>query len=110
MLKGMAILKTAKEWVQRKSNFASKRRQNRDSYQTPNCANLVPQNPQQVVAQPQPTFVNAFRQILKIDPLDSDQTIASPEEVPPNAKTAVRALLAELSGKETSQIDFYAVE
>ncbi|KAA6382043.1 MAG: hypothetical protein EZS28_022431, partial [Streblomastix strix] len=82
----------------------------RDSYQTPNQANLVPQNPLQVAAQPQPTFVNAFHQNLEIDPLDPDQTIATPEEVPPNAIIAAWTLLAGLSGQETSQIDFYAEE
>ncbi|KAA6363905.1 MAG: hypothetical protein EZS28_040568, partial [Streblomastix strix] len=46
-------------------NFASKRPTGRDSYQTLNCANLVPQNPLQVVAQPKPTLVNAFRQNLR---------------------------------------------
>ncbi|KAA6386697.1 MAG: hypothetical protein EZS28_017778 [Streblomastix strix] len=30
----------------RRTNFTSKRPPNRDSYQTPNFANLVPQNPQ----------------------------------------------------------------
>ncbi|KAA6364809.1 MAG: hypothetical protein EZS28_039665, partial [Streblomastix strix] len=47
---------------------------------------------------------------LEIDPLDPDQTIATPEEVPPNAITAAWTLLAGLSGQETSQIDFYAEE
>ncbi|KAA6338259.1 MAG: hypothetical protein EZS28_052715, partial [Streblomastix strix] len=94
----------------RRTNFTNKRPTSRDSYQTPNYTNLVPQNPLQVAAQPQPTFVNAFRQNLEIDPLDPDQTIATPEEVPPNAITAARTLLAGLSGQETSQIDFYAEE
>ncbi|KAA6388734.1 MAG: hypothetical protein EZS28_015740 [Streblomastix strix] len=93
-----------------KTNFTSKGPSNRDLYQTPNYANLVPQNPLQVAAQPQPTFVNAFRQNLEIDPLDPDQTIATPEEVPPNAITAAWTLLAGLSGQETSQIDIYAEE
>ncbi|KAA6388837.1 MAG: hypothetical protein EZS28_015635 [Streblomastix strix] len=93
-----------------KSNFIRRRPSSRDSYQTPNYANLVPRNPLQVAAQPQPTFVNAFRQNLEINPLDPDQTIATPEEVPPNAITAARVLLAGLSGQETSQIDFYAEE
>ncbi|KAA6397260.1 MAG: hypothetical protein EZS28_007214 [Streblomastix strix] len=94
----------------RRTNFTSKRPTSRDSYQTPNYANLIPQNPLQVAAQPQPTFVNAFCQNLEIDPLDSDQAIAKPEEVLPNTKTAARVLLAGLSGQETSQIDFYAEE
>ncbi|KAA6371416.1 MAG: hypothetical protein EZS28_033058, partial [Streblomastix strix] len=72
----------------RRGNFANKRPTGRDSYQTPNYANLVPQNPLQVAAQPQPTLVNAFRQNLEIDPLDPDQTIATPEEVPTNAIAA----------------------
>ncbi|KAA6364654.1 MAG: hypothetical protein EZS28_039819, partial [Streblomastix strix] len=96
--------------MQRRSSSANKRPSNRDSYQTPNYANLVPQNPLQVAAQPQSTFVNAFRQNLEIDPQDPDQIIATPEEVPTNAITAVRVLLAGLSGQETSQIDFYAEE
>ncbi|KAA6382703.1 MAG: hypothetical protein EZS28_021770 [Streblomastix strix] len=96
--------------MQRKSNFICRRPSRRDSYQTPNYANLVPQNSLRVAAQPQPTFVNAFRQNLEIDPLNPDQTIATPEEVPPNAITAVWALLAGLSGQEASQIDFYAEE
>ncbi|KAA6385225.1 MAG: hypothetical protein EZS28_019253 [Streblomastix strix] len=52
--------------------------------------------------------MNAFCRNLEIDPLDPDQTIATPEEVPPNAITAAWVLLAGLSGKEMSQIDFYA--
>ncbi|KAA6366198.1 MAG: hypothetical protein EZS28_038274, partial [Streblomastix strix] len=94
----------------RRTNYTSKRPSSRDSYQTPNYANLVPQNPLQVAAQPQPTFVNAFRQNLEIDLLDPDQTITTPEEVPPNAITAARVLLAGLSGQEASQIDFQAEE
>ncbi|KAA6391408.1 MAG: hypothetical protein EZS28_013069 [Streblomastix strix] len=94
----------------RLTNFTSKRPTSRDSWYTPNYANLVPQNPLQVAAQPQPTFVNAFRQNLEIDPLDPDQTITTPEEVPPNAMIAARVLLAGLSRQETLQIDFYAEE
>ncbi|KAA6402981.1 MAG: hypothetical protein EZS28_001486 [Streblomastix strix] len=94
----------------RRINYANKHPLNGDSYKMPNYANLVPQNLLQVAMQPQQTFVNAFRQNLEIDPLDPDQTIATPEEVPPNATTAARVLLAGLSGQETSQIDFYAVE
>ncbi|KAA6373600.1 MAG: hypothetical protein EZS28_030873 [Streblomastix strix] len=96
--------------MQRRTNQTNRRPPSRDSYQTPNCANLVPQNPLQVAAQPQPTFVNTFCQNLEIDSLDPDQTIATPEEVPPNAKTAARVFLAGLSGQETSQIDFCAEE
>ncbi|KAA6353518.1 MAG: hypothetical protein EZS28_050955, partial [Streblomastix strix] len=98
------------ERMTRRTNFNSKRPTSRDSYQTPNYANLVPQNPLQVAAQPQSTFVNAFRQNLEIDPLDPDQTITTPDQVPPNAITAARTLLAGLSGQEASQIDFYAEE
>ncbi|KAA6357990.1 MAG: hypothetical protein EZS28_046484, partial [Streblomastix strix] len=47
---------------------------------------------------------------LEIDPLDHDQPITTPEKVPPNSIIAARALLAGLSGQETSQIDFYAEE
>ncbi|KAA6372354.1 MAG: hypothetical protein EZS28_032120 [Streblomastix strix] len=94
----------------RRGNFANKRLTSRDSYQTPNYAKLVPQNPLQAAAQPKPTFVNAIRQNLEIDRLDPDQTIATPEEVPTNAITAARVLLAGLSGQEASQIDFYAEE
>ncbi|KAA6360550.1 MAG: hypothetical protein EZS28_043922, partial [Streblomastix strix] len=107
---GVAILKTAKERMQRRFNFANKRPSSRDQYQTQNYANLVPQNPLQATAQQQPTFVDAFRQNLEIDPLDPDKTIATPEEVPPNAITAAQELLAGLSGQITSQIDFYAEE
>ncbi|KAA6357959.1 MAG: hypothetical protein EZS28_046512, partial [Streblomastix strix] len=53
---------------------------------------------------------NAFRQNLKIDPLDPDQTIATPVEVPPNAITTAQVLLTRFSGHETSKIDFYAKE
>ncbi|KAA6398279.1 MAG: hypothetical protein EZS28_006199 [Streblomastix strix] len=94
----------------RQDNFANKRPTGRDLQQTPNYANLVPQNPLQVAAQPQPTLVNAFRQNLEIDPLDPDQTIATPEELPTNAVAAARVFLAELSGQEESQIGFYAEE
>ncbi|KAA6356991.1 MAG: hypothetical protein EZS28_047482 [Streblomastix strix] len=47
---------------------------------------------------------------IEIDPLDLDFTIAIPKELPPNAITAALALLAGLSGKDTSQIDFYTEE
>ncbi|KAA6393228.1 MAG: hypothetical protein EZS28_011245 [Streblomastix strix] len=94
----------------RRTNFTNRRPSNSESPQTPNYANLVLQNPLQVAAQPQPTFVNTFRQNLEIDPLDPDQTIATPEEVPSNAKTAAQVLLAGFSGQEMSQIDFYAEE
>ncbi|KAA6357767.1 MAG: hypothetical protein EZS28_046706, partial [Streblomastix strix] len=90
-----------------RTNFTGKRPPNRDSYQTPNYAILVSQNPLNVAAQPQPTFVNAFRQNLEIDPLDPDQTITTPVEVPLNAIIEVWVLLARLSGQETLQIDFY---
>ncbi|KAA6371214.1 MAG: hypothetical protein EZS28_033260 [Streblomastix strix] len=65
---------------------------------------------EQTAAQLQLTFVNAFRQNIEIDPLDFDQTIATPEEVPSNAITAALELLAGLSGQETSQIDSYVEE
>ncbi|KAA6396751.1 MAG: hypothetical protein EZS28_007723 [Streblomastix strix] len=94
----------------RRTNQTNRRPTSRDSYQTPNYANLVPQNPLQVAAQLQPTFKIAFRQNLEIDPLDPDQTITTPDEIPPNAITAALALLAGLSGQDTSQIDFYAEE
>ncbi|KAA6358297.1 MAG: hypothetical protein EZS28_046176, partial [Streblomastix strix] len=107
---GWPFQKTAKERMQRRTNQTNRRPTSRGSYQTPNYANLVPQNPLLVVAQPQPTFVNAFRQNLEIDLLDPDQTIATPEEVPSNTITTARVLLAGLSGQQTSQIDFYAEE
>ncbi|KAA6370446.1 MAG: hypothetical protein EZS28_034027, partial [Streblomastix strix] len=96
--------------MMRWGNFANKRPTVRDSHQTPNYSNLVLQNPLPVAAQPQLTFVNAFRKNLETDTLDPDQTIATPEDVPPNAITAARVLLAGLSGQEASQIDFYAEE
>ncbi|KAA6388068.1 MAG: hypothetical protein EZS28_016406 [Streblomastix strix] len=92
----------------RRTSFTNKRLTSRDSYQTPNYANLVPQKPLQVAAQPQPTFMNAFRQNLEIDPLDPDQTIAILEEVSQNAITAARVLLAGLSVQETAQVDLNA--
>ncbi|KAA6363082.1 MAG: hypothetical protein EZS28_041392 [Streblomastix strix] len=94
----------------RRINFVNIRPPSRDSYQTPNYAHLVPQNPQQVDTQLKLTFVNVFRQNLEIDPLDPDQTTATPEEVPPNAITAARVLLAGRSEQKTSHIDFYAEE
>ncbi|KAA6377015.1 MAG: hypothetical protein EZS28_027457 [Streblomastix strix] len=106
----MAILKNAKERMMHRTNFTGKRPSSRDSYQTPNYANLLQQNPLQVAAQQQSTYVNAFRQNLEIYPLDSDLTIATPGEVPPNATTVARVFLAGLSSQETSQIDFYAEE
>ncbi|KAA6386054.1 MAG: hypothetical protein EZS28_018420 [Streblomastix strix] len=51
----------AKEKIQRRTNCTSKRPPNRDSYQTLNCANLVPQNPLQVAEHLQQTFMKAFR-------------------------------------------------
>ncbi|KAA6392593.1 MAG: hypothetical protein EZS28_011874, partial [Streblomastix strix] len=106
----VAILKTAKEKMTHRINYTSKRPPSRDSYQTPNYANLVPQNPLQTTAQSQQTFVNAFHRNIEIEPQDPDQTIQTPEEVPPNAITATRALLIGLSGQKTSQIDIYAEE
>ncbi|KAA6379284.1 MAG: hypothetical protein EZS28_025186 [Streblomastix strix] len=41
-----------------------------------------------------------FRRNLEIDLLDSDQTIATPEEVPPNAITAARALFVKLTNPQ----------
>ncbi|KAA6390063.1 MAG: hypothetical protein EZS28_014412 [Streblomastix strix] len=108
--KEIAVLKTAKDRMQRKSNFTSKCPPNKDSYQTPNYSNLVPHNQLQAIAKQQPTYVNMFRQNIKIDLLDPDQTIMTPEEVPPNAIISARTLLLGLSGQETSQIDFYAEE
>ncbi|KAA6385760.1 MAG: hypothetical protein EZS28_018713 [Streblomastix strix] len=92
----------------RRTNNISKSPRSKDSYQTSNYLNLVPQNPLQVVAQPQSTFVNAFRQNIEIDPLNPDETIATPEKVPQNVITAAYALLARHLGQETSQIDFYS--
>ncbi|KAA6393473.1 MAG: hypothetical protein EZS28_010999 [Streblomastix strix] len=63
-----------------------------------------------VAAQSQPTFVYAFHQNIEIYPLDPDQTIAVPEEIPSFAIKAALALLAELSGQGTLQIDFYLKE
>ncbi|KAA6386096.1 MAG: hypothetical protein EZS28_018377 [Streblomastix strix] len=68
----------------RKSNSTSRQPPNRDSYWTPNYVNLIPQNQIQVAAQLQPTFVNAFGQNIEIDPLDPEQTMATPEEVRPS--------------------------
>ncbi|KAA6400091.1 MAG: hypothetical protein EZS28_004385 [Streblomastix strix] len=96
--------------MQRRTNQTNRRPTSRDSYWTPNYTNLVRQNPLQVAAQSQLTFVNTFRQNIEIDPLDPDQTITTPEQVPPNAITAVWAVLVGLLGKETSQIDFQAEE
>ncbi|KAA6387807.1 MAG: hypothetical protein EZS28_016665 [Streblomastix strix] len=96
--------------MQHWSNFTSKHPPNRDSYWTPNYANLVRQNPLQCIALQQPTFVNMFCQNIEKDPLDPEQTIVTPEEVSPNTITAARVLLAGFSGQQTSQIDFYAEE
>ncbi|KAA6394071.1 MAG: hypothetical protein EZS28_010404 [Streblomastix strix] len=93
-----------------RTNFANKCPPNRDSYQTSSYANIVPHNPLQVAAQPQSTFVNAFRQNIVNDPLDPDQSVATPEEIPSNAITAARVLLAGLTGQKTLQIDFKAEE
>ncbi|KAA6356636.1 MAG: hypothetical protein EZS28_047837, partial [Streblomastix strix] len=84
----------------RRTNFSIKSHPNRDSYQTPNYANQVPQNPLQTTAQPQPTFVNVFRQNLEKDPLDPDQTITTPENIPPNAITAARRSWLYFRGKK----------
>ncbi|KAA6366500.1 MAG: hypothetical protein EZS28_037974 [Streblomastix strix] len=96
--------------MQRRTNFTSKRLPIRDSYLAPNYANLAPQNPVHATVQPQLRFVNAFRQNLEIDPLDPELTIATPEEVPPNAKSAALTHLAGLSGQNMQQVDFYADE
>ncbi|KAA6373007.1 MAG: hypothetical protein EZS28_031465 [Streblomastix strix] len=107
---GWPFQKTAKERMTSRTNYTNKRPPSRNSYQTPNFANLAPQNPLQAPAQPQPTFVYAFRQNIEMDSLDPDQTIATSEEVTPNAKTATQALLTGLSGQETTLIDFYVEE
>ncbi|KAA6366845.1 MAG: hypothetical protein EZS28_037629 [Streblomastix strix] len=94
----------------RRTNFTNRRPTSRDSCQTPNYANLVPQSPQSVATQPQQTFVNVFRLYFEIEPLDFDQTIATQGEIPPNAKTAALALLAGVSRQEKSQIGFFTKE
>ncbi|KAA6400915.1 MAG: hypothetical protein EZS28_003559 [Streblomastix strix] len=96
--------------MQRRTNYTSKRLPNMDSYQIPNYANIVAQNSLQAVAQPQPTFVNAFCQNIEIDPLDSDLPISILKEVLSNAKTAARALSAGLTGQDMSQNYFYDEE
>ncbi|KAA6401056.1 MAG: hypothetical protein EZS28_003411 [Streblomastix strix] len=96
--------------MKHRSNQTCQRPPNRDSYQTPNYANLVIQNPPQVDAQPQPTFVNMFRQITEIDTLDFNKTKATPEQEPSLAINAAWVLLAGFSGQKTSQIDIYAEE
>ncbi|KAA6357825.1 MAG: hypothetical protein EZS28_046648 [Streblomastix strix] len=87
--------------MQRRTNQTNRRPTSRDSYQTPNYANLVPQNPLQVVAQLPSTFMNAFSRIIEIDPLG---------EVSSNTITAALALFTGFSGQETSQIDYCAEE
>ncbi|KAA6402312.1 MAG: hypothetical protein EZS28_002157 [Streblomastix strix] len=94
----------------RRTNYTNKRSLSGESYQTPNYANFEPKTPLQVAAQPQLTFVSAFHKNIQIDSLDLDQTIATPEEVPPNAITTIWAILTGLLGQETSQINFYAEE
>ncbi|KAA6355130.1 MAG: hypothetical protein EZS28_049343 [Streblomastix strix] len=93
----------------RRTNFTNKRPTSRDSYQTQNYANMVPLKRLQAVAQPHPTFVNAFLPPnIEINSLDPDQTVSTLEELPQKAITAAQTLLAGLSGRETSQTDFYA--
>ncbi|KAA6394150.1 MAG: hypothetical protein EZS28_010325 [Streblomastix strix] len=106
----MAILKTVKERMTHMTNFTNKRPTSRDLYQTSNYANFGPQNQLFAAMQLQPTFVNTFRKNMEIDPPYSDQTIATLEEVPTNAITAIQALFVGLSEQETSQIDYYAEE
>ncbi|KAA6402181.1 MAG: hypothetical protein EZS28_002291 [Streblomastix strix] len=105
---GWPLRKTAKERIQRRINQTNRCPSSRDSYQTPNYANLVPQNPLQVAAQPQPTFVNAFHQNLEIHPQDLDQTIAILDEVPQITTATSLVILDGLLGQKTLQIDFYA--
>ncbi|KAA6367434.1 MAG: hypothetical protein EZS28_037040 [Streblomastix strix] len=93
--------------MQRRSSSFRRRLLSRDSYQTPSYHNLVPQKPQLVAAQSQPTFKIEIRQNIEIDLLESDQTIATPEEVPPNAIAPILAFLAGLTGQQMSQINFY---
>ncbi|KAA6395499.1 MAG: hypothetical protein EZS28_008973 [Streblomastix strix] len=107
---GEAILKTAKERMTCRTNFTSKNPPNIDLCKTPNYTSLFPQNPLQAVAHPQPMFVNTFRQNFEINPLDLDQTLATPNEVSSNAITTAKELKAGLSGQKTSQIDFYAAQ
>ncbi|KAA6388427.1 MAG: hypothetical protein EZS28_016050 [Streblomastix strix] len=103
----MAVLKTAKERMTRRTNYTRKRPPSRDSQLTPNYANQVQQKSIQAAELPLPTFVNVFRQNIEINSLDLDQKIETPEEVAPNAITAERAPLVGLSGQETSQIYFF---
>ncbi|KAA6385955.1 MAG: hypothetical protein EZS28_018520 [Streblomastix strix] len=90
-----------------KSNNTGRRQLSQDSYKTLNYVYLVLQSLLQVVAQPQPSFVNAFGQNVEIDSLGPDQTSATLDEVSSKAITAARTLLLRLSGQDTSQIDFY---
>ncbi|KAA6387525.1 MAG: hypothetical protein EZS28_016949 [Streblomastix strix] len=94
--------------MMRRTNQTCKRPPSRDSCQTLNYANLVPQNLLHSATQLQPTFVNAFRQNVDMDLLDPDQTIATPEKQPSNAIAAARALQVKLSGQEMQQISFIA--
>ncbi|KAA6396214.1 MAG: hypothetical protein EZS28_008256 [Streblomastix strix] len=87
------------------TNFTSNCPQNIDSIQSPNYTNFVLQNPLQAVAQLHPTFANAFRLNIKIDPHNLDQTIVTPEEVSPNVIKAARTLIARIQGQDMSQIN-----
>ncbi|KAA6390817.1 MAG: hypothetical protein EZS28_013655 [Streblomastix strix] len=77
----------------RRINNTIRQTPSKDSNKAPNCTQLESQKPATCHY-----------------PLDPDSTIATPEEVPPNAITDAQALLAELSWQETSQIIFFVDE
>ncbi|KAA6400060.1 MAG: hypothetical protein EZS28_004409 [Streblomastix strix] len=66
--------------MNRKYTNNARRPPRKDSYQIPSYANLISQNPIQVAVQLKSIFVNASRENIEIDPIDPDQTIATPEE------------------------------
>ncbi|KAA6378504.1 MAG: hypothetical protein EZS28_025966 [Streblomastix strix] len=86
--------------MMRRTNYTSKRQPNRNSNQTQNYTNSVPQNPPQTAAHLQPTFVNAFHQNIVIDLFDTDQTIAVPQQVPPNTIIDARRSQPDFWGKK----------
>ncbi|KAA6369783.1 MAG: hypothetical protein EZS28_034691 [Streblomastix strix] len=86
------------------------RLQNRDSYETPSCPNLVPTNTLVAATRAQRTIQNAFRQKIEINSFDLGQTIIILKGVPCNVITAAQTLFAGLSRQEIMQIDFYAKE
>ncbi|KAA6373207.1 MAG: hypothetical protein EZS28_031267 [Streblomastix strix] len=94
--------------MSRKNFYSNRRPTTSTSYQSANFHYTAAPNPLVVATQTLPAFPNAFLRGTEESPLDPDQTLVLPDEVPPDAVTSARTLLAGLAGVETTQIDVFA--